>query len=512
MSVPTALPARPTRPSSGHTFAAGSLGDVQHAIDACVSGRGDIVDLPSQTLAVSARFLDKNDVMLRLQPSTKITGNNDVGVYIFRADGIWVSGKGEITVPGADGIGCYSGSQHYFTGGLKVHDCQGQGILLNQSGVGQPMDNIWIEGVEAYNNGRSGAFTNEPGYWKFGCHSFYIGGGRDSFVRAVLYGNYVHDQICGYGTQLGGEAQNCIVAYSLYERCNGQAAGGVVSDRNARGVQIYSSYSNSKDNLITSNLFRDCPGAWAGTGPPAGIQGEARYNVYWNSGQIALNYGSEQGLRDAGHNTQRDIHTLADAKAAGLLEAAFSGGVAPDPDPDPDPNPPPAPSIHQTILDGSKIKGTVLWTADTTDDSQVGTVDFIVDGAVVHTEADPPYGNGEAPNTDAGQYDTTKHLTDGAHVLSARANLKPGGSARVDAHVTVENGVPVSGLHKLSETATTITLGWDPVPNAYGYRFLADGHPVSVTFDSTRTSVKFAKGAGEYGVLALVKGVELTYP
>lgn len=513
MALPIQLPARPVQPSGGQTFEAGARGDVKDAIDACVSGRGDRVLLPSQTLAVQARFQGKSDITLELKPSTKITGpGGDVGVYIFKSERIKVTGTGEIVVPDADGIGVYSGSDHWFTGGLRVHGCGGQGILLNQSGLNVPMENIWINGVEAWDNGRPIAFAGGPeaGYWRFGCHSFYVGGGRESYVQAIVFDNHVHDQQSGYGIQLGGQAQDCIVAYNFWDRIQGLAAGGVVGDRNARAIQVYSSYENSKNNLITSNLMRDCPGSWLGSGPPAGIQGQGRYNVYWASGAFAPSWGGNTGLEDGGHNVLRDLKSLQECVDAGLFEPAFVplGGSTPPPPPPP----PPAPSVQQTVLDGSKIKGTILWQAATTDDAQVQTMSFLVDGNVTHIEMDAPYGNGEVPETDAGQYDTTKHLSDGAHVLSARADFKTGGSARVDAHVTVENGVPVSGLRKLSETATTITLGWDPMPDIYGYRFFADGKPVSTSYDPAKVTIKFAKGAAKYEVLGLIAGTKLSYP
>lgn len=62
-------------------------------------------------------------------------------------------------------------------------------------------------------------------------------------------------------------------------------------------------------------------------------------------------------------------------------------------------------------------------------------------------------------------------------------------------------------LTKVSETASKITLGWTPVPNAIGYRFQSatQAPKWSHTFDATRNSVTFAKAAW-YKVEAL--GVE----
>lgn len=56
-------------------------------------------------------------------------------------------------------------------------------------------------------------------------------------------------------------------------------------------------------------------------------------------------------------------------------------------------------------------------------------------------------------------------------------------------------------LHVVSETASTITLGWTPPPAARGYIFTANGKR-SHTLDATRSTVKFAK-PGPYSVEAM---------
>lgn len=58
-------------------------------------------------------------------------------------------------------------------------------------------------------------------------------------------------------------------------------------------------------------------------------------------------------------------------------------------------------------------------------------------------------------------------------------------------------------LRKVSETATSITLGWDPVPGADGYRFYSDGVLRSRTFDPKVTTVKFSKAQSRYRVEAV---------
>lgn len=68
-------------------------------------------------------------------------------------------------------------------------------------------------------------------------------------------------------------------------------------------------------------------------------------------------------------------------------------------------------------------------------------------------------------------------------------------------------------LTKLSETASTITLGWTPVPGARGYLFRREGEPkISHTLDPLRSSVKFAKGSEWYEVQALMEGVVGRWP
>lgn len=64
-------------------------------------------------------------------------------------------------------------------------------------------------------------------------------------------------------------------------------------------------------------------------------------------------------------------------------------------------------------------------------------------------------------------------------------------------------------LRVLTETAKTVTVGWDSVPGAVGYDFYVDGKRVSFTHDGTRTSVKFGKpdaGQHDYSVRTFIYG------
>lgn len=59
-------------------------------------------------------------------------------------------------------------------------------------------------------------------------------------------------------------------------------------------------------------------------------------------------------------------------------------------------------------------------------------------------------------------------------------------------------------LRKVSEDNTTITLAWDAVPGADGFRFTAEKQPKpSHTWDGSRTAARFAKGSAWYKVEAL---------
>jgi hypothetical protein len=59
-------------------------------------------------------------------------------------------------------------------------------------------------------------------------------------------------------------------------------------------------------------------------------------------------------------------------------------------------------------------------------------------------------------------------------------------------------------IRKVAETATTLTLGWDPVPGCDGYRFYSAGVLRSKTMDPKRKTVKFSKGQEPYVIEAVV--------
>jgi hypothetical protein len=67
-------------------------------------------------------------------------------------------------------------------------------------------------------------------------------------------------------------------------------------------------------------------------------------------------------------------------------------------------------------------------------------------------------------------------------------------------------------VRKVSETASTITLGWDR-QDADGYRFYRNDVPVSRTFDPSRTTARFSKpGTYRIEVLKVTSGISGVYP
>jgi hypothetical protein len=58
-------------------------------------------------------------------------------------------------------------------------------------------------------------------------------------------------------------------------------------------------------------------------------------------------------------------------------------------------------------------------------------------------------------------------------------------------------------VRKVKEDNTSITLGWDPVAGADGYRFFSAGVLRSETMDPARTTVKFSKGQEPYVIEAV---------
>lgn len=67
-------------------------------------------------------------------------------------------------------------------------------------------------------------------------------------------------------------------------------------------------------------------------------------------------------------------------------------------------------------------------------------------------------------------------------------------------------------LRVVSETPTTITLGWTPVPNSIGYVLYVDGTRTSNSWDPSKSTWKVQKGASKYEVVALGRLDSGVYP
>lgn len=119
------------------------------------------------------------------------------------------------------------------------------------------------------------------------------------------------------------------------------------------------------------------------------------------------------------------------------------------PEPPPPPPPPTGTTISQSIVDGSTIKGKVVWVALV--DPAPARVEFRVDDVTRHTETAPPYQFGGDP---AGLLDTTT-LTNGSHKFTATA---------FDGA-----GVVVGGIAATATVANDVTVPPPPPPPPSGF-------------------------------------------
>lgn len=88
-------------------------------------------------------------------------------------------------------------------------------------------------------------------------------------------------------------------------------------------------------------------------------------------------------------------------------------------------------------------------------------------------------------------------------VWSSTARAQPDGAGGVRPFGANGDG-PDIGLHIVSETSKTITLGWTPPAEAAGYLFYVDDARVSWTLDPTRAAVTFSKGSSRLEVRPVV--------
>ena len=146
--------------------------------------------------------------------------------------------------------------------------------------------------------------------------------------------------------------------------------------------------------------------------------------------------------------------------------------------------------ISQSIRSGATLTGSISWFAFPSS-ADVSKVEFLIDGALYHTERTPPFG---AP-CDTCSFDTT-NLTNGTHVLAVTTLDTNGDTASASATVTIDNppaerAAPESGasspagqaLLQISQsirTGATLTgsIAWFAVPSSADVskvEFLIDG-------------------------------------
>jgi hypothetical protein len=105
--------------------------------------------------------------------------------------------------------------------------------------------------------------------------------------------------------------------------------------------------------------------------------------------------------------------------------------------------PEPALTVTTNVTNGQTLSGTVPWEASPSG-APVSKVEFLVDGAVAHTQSSAPFRFGDG-------WDTTR-VANGDHELGVRATASDGRSARADIRVRIENTVsrppePSSGTY-----------------------------------------------------------------
>ena len=146
--------------------------------------------------------------------------------------------------------------------------------------------------------------------------------------------------------------------------------------------------------------------------------------------------------------------------------------------------------ISQSVRTGATLTGSIAWFAVPTS-ANVSKVEFLIDGALYHTERTPPYG---AP-CDTCSFDTT-NLTNGAHNLTVTTLDADGNTAGTSANVTIDNAPadtrvgesdvsdPVGQapllISQSVRTGATLTgsIAWSAVPtsaNVSKVEFLIDG-------------------------------------
>lgn len=337
--------------------------------------------------------------------------------------------------------------------------------------------------------------TDRPGT---GLHSIYYGGGTGPrALRGLIEGNWIHDSQNGGALQIGGCAEDLVCRRNTIQRVIAPAQ--YAAD--IAGIQVFSSYLGVDRILVEENIVEDCPGwgytsrAWEQT---ARAQATFKNNAARRCGKGAQEtvYGTKTwavwGVMFANlPDWKLDAKAVpaGDSPLIGLVSPGVAIGAKQPTGTPPPPDPDPTLTITSNLTAGQVIKGSIPWNA-VVSGGVPSEVRFYVDGALKTTEKIAPYDFGGTPD---GKLDTTV-LLEGAHTLRIEA-----GAASLEFVVTVDNvtepppNPDTLPLTILSETSTTVTVGWTPPAGAVGYRFRKDGGNWSLSWNGSLSSTRFSK-------------------
>jgi hypothetical protein len=173
---------------------------------------------------------------------------------------------------------------------------------------------------------------------------------------------------------------------------------------------------------------------------------------------------------------------------------------------DPPPPPPEPVVITSTVENGDAVEHGALWQVQATPPAE--KVEFWADGAKFDEDTSEPFS-------------TTVELAKGPHKLGLAVTVDGErqvlGSGGIYATVIVTEPAPdpepvMLQIREVSRTEAAITLAWEPVEDAIGFRFSREksGGKFSHTWDGNRVTARFANDSAWYEVEALgsvVKGV-----
>lgn len=259
-------------------------------------------------------------------------GGQSLGIWFDHPRTCELIGQPGSLVRNPDGTGVQGDGGTLILSRLTVKECFEQGVLVKSAGGSL----VQLDRSDLSDCGREGALSwiPEPGYWRYGVHCAYLAADDSGTpTKAIVVGNRFHDQHCGYGLQLGGQAREGTIAYNMFERIDAVADPTESGDRNGNGVHVFSSYLGSRGNLIVNTLGRQVRG-YAVCGQNDTSQGVARQNVaFGGAGVLLATYGGKTSLTDGGGNIIRDLPSLAACVAAGVFDPEYVPAWAPAPPP-----------------------------------------------------------------------------------------------------------------------------------------------------------------------------------